>query len=119
MLRHSVLIRTPLNHPVLMRPPLKTVKVRDVPPTAPFALRQIAPAKLRAHRLALQPESVAILSRRTDRVPRLCQAMEDFAPDVEALRLEIEAQTAGAEQAEQLAAAATRIALITDGEVLI
>ncbi|WP_407342230.1 hypothetical protein [Pengzhenrongella phosphoraccumulans] len=45
--------------------------------------------------------------------------MEDLAPDVEALRLEIEAQTAGAEQAEQLAAAATLTALITDGEVLI
>lgn len=46
--------------------------------------------------------------------------MEDLAPDVEALRLEIEAQTAGAEQAEQLAAAATLLtALITDGEVLI
>ena len=48
------------------------------------------------------------------------QAMEDFAPDVEALRLEIEAQTAGGDQAEQLAEAATLLtALIADGEVLI
>lgn len=48
------------------------------------------------------------------------QAMKDFAPDVEVLRFEIEAQTAGGDQAEQLAAAATLLtALIADGEALL
>ena len=48
------------------------------------------------------------------------QAMEDLAPDLEALRLEIEAQTAGGDQAEQLAAAANLLtALIADGDALL